>query len=75
MSEARAAIDGANGTKLLDQTLAVDFAFVRPPPGKTGGASGSGAGGAARGGRKSGGGGGRARSRSPGEENRVEEEA
>jgi len=28
--EALAAIDGTNGKKLLDQTLAVDFAFVRP---------------------------------------------
>ncbi|KAI9724289.1 MAG: hypothetical protein M1828_003713 [Chrysothrix sp. TS-e1954] len=34
ISEARAAIDGAHGTKLLDQTIDVDFAFVRPPPGK-----------------------------------------
>ncbi|KAI4189638.1 MAG: hypothetical protein LQ346_005080, partial [Caloplaca aetnensis] len=32
--EAKAAIAGANGTKLLDQTIAVDFAFVRPPPKK-----------------------------------------
>ena len=35
LSEAKAAIEGANGTKLLDQTIAVDFAFVRPPPQKT----------------------------------------
>lgn len=34
LDEARAAIDGANGTKLLDQTIEVDFAFVRPPPAK-----------------------------------------
>ncbi|MCJ1258942.1 RNA-binding protein 8A [Lignoscripta atroalba] len=54
--EAKAAIEGANGTKLLDQTIAVDFAFVRPPPPKKG-EQGRGAGG----GRK----GGRARSRSP----------
>ncbi|KZF24491.1 RNA-binding domain-containing protein [Xylona heveae TC161] len=55
LNEARAAIDGANGTKLLDQTIGVDFAFVRPPPGK--GQQGKGARGR----------GGRARSRSPGE--------
>ncbi|KAI0171287.1 hypothetical protein BJ166DRAFT_495144 [Pestalotiopsis sp. NC0098] len=34
LAEARAAIDGAHETKLLDQTIYVDFAFVRPPPGK-----------------------------------------
>ncbi|GJN75913.1 RNA recognition motif domain-containingprotein [Purpureocillium lilacinum] len=34
LEEARAAIDGAHDTKLLDQTVQVDFAFVRPPPGK-----------------------------------------
>lgn len=34
MKEARAAIDGAHNTKLLDQTVQVDFAFVRPPPAK-----------------------------------------
>lgn len=34
LDEARAAIDGAHDTKLLDQTIEVDFAFVRPPPGK-----------------------------------------
>ena len=45
-----------NGTKLLDQTLAVDFAFVRPAPTK--GEQGKGG----RGGRK----GARTRSRSPG---------
>ncbi|EGR45566.1 uncharacterized protein TRIREDRAFT_43268, partial [Trichoderma reesei QM6a] len=32
LEEARAAIDGAHNTKLLDQTIQVDFAFVRPPP-------------------------------------------
>lgn len=34
LDEARTAIDGAHNTKLLDQTIEVDFAFVRPPPGK-----------------------------------------
>ncbi|RYP52728.1 hypothetical protein DL768_002157 [Monosporascus sp. mg162] len=53
--EARAAIDGAHQTKLLEQTINVDFAFVRPPPGK-----------ANRGGRQPHRGGrGRSRSRSP----------
>jgi len=32
MAEAQAAIDGASGTTLLEQTLSCDFAFVRPPP-------------------------------------------
>ena len=32
MAEAQAAIDGASGTALLEQTLQCDFAFVRPPP-------------------------------------------
>lgn len=36
LQEARAAIDGVNDTKLLEQTIHVDFAFVRPPP-NTGG--------------------------------------
>ena len=53
LEEARAAIDGAHDTKMLDQTVQVDFAFVRPPPGKGG-----------RGGRAGGGGGRRQRSRS-----------
>jgi len=56
LSEAKAAIEGANGTKLLDQTIAVDFAFVRPPPQKT----------RAGGGNAPKGGSGRQRSRSPG---------
>ncbi|MCJ1445652.1 MAG: hypothetical protein MMC23_006157 [Stictis urceolatum] len=56
--EAKAAIEGTNGAKLLDQTLSVDFAFVRPMPEK--GAAGKGG----RAGRKSGGT--RGRSRSPG---------
>ncbi|EHL02268.1 putative RNA-binding protein 8A [Glarea lozoyensis 74030] len=34
LDEARAAIDGAHQEKLLEQTIEVDFAFVRPPPGK-----------------------------------------
>ncbi|KAI0990713.1 hypothetical protein K3495_g17474, partial [Podosphaera aphanis] len=37
LDEARAAIDGANGTKLLEQVVEVDFAFVRPPPPGKGG--------------------------------------
>ncbi|KAK2048157.1 RNA recognition domain-containing protein [Colletotrichum somersetense] len=37
LAEARAAIDSAHETKLLDQTVYVDFAFVRPPPGSKGG--------------------------------------
>ncbi|KAK8215883.1 hypothetical protein IWZ01DRAFT_479865 [Phyllosticta capitalensis] len=61
VSDARAAIEGADGKKLLDQTITVDYAFVRPPP-KEGGRGGAGA----RGGpRRGGGGGGRNRSRSP----------
>ncbi|KAG9254821.1 uncharacterized protein F5Z01DRAFT_94989 [Emericellopsis atlantica] len=57
LEEARAAIDGAHNTKMLDQTIAVDFAFVRPPPNQgKGGRGGRGAGGARRG---------RSRSRSP----------
>ncbi|KAF2230293.1 RNA-binding domain-containing protein [Viridothelium virens] len=62
-SEAKAAIEGANGTKLLDQTISVDFAFVRPPPEK----------GARRaGGRGAPNRGGRNRSRSPGDEKRED---
>lgn len=57
LSEAKAAIEGANGTKLLDQTISVDFAFVRPPPSKGGNQTRGGAG--ARGGKS------RQRSRSP----------
>lgn len=59
LDEARAAIDGANDTKLLDRTVYVDFAFVRPPPG-TGQHKGRG------GGRGAPARGGRTRSRSPG---------
>ena len=66
LPEARAAIEGAHQTKLLDQTVQVDFAFVRPPPGKGGNRGGAGGG---RGGggppTRGGGRGGRSRSRSP----------
>ncbi|GAB1310022.1 RNA-binding protein 8A [Madurella fahalii] len=65
LEEARAAIDGANGTQLLDQTVQVDFAFVRPPPGKANarpGGGGSGPGRTSNRGARSG----RSRSRSPG---------
>ncbi|KAI0882313.1 RNA-binding domain-containing protein [Annulohypoxylon maeteangense] len=54
LDEARAAIDGAHQSKLLDQAIGVDFAFVRPPPGKNN-----------RGPRQSHRGRGRSRSRSP----------
>ncbi|KAH8592187.1 hypothetical protein B0O99DRAFT_518345 [Bisporella sp. PMI_857] len=57
LDEARAAIDGAHGTKLLDQTMEVDFAFVRPPP-------------KGRGGRAPPKGRARSRSRSPGQNTR-----
>ncbi|KAG5995108.1 hypothetical protein E4U43_003108, partial [Claviceps pusilla] len=61
LEEARAAIDGAHNTKLLDQTVVVDFAFVRPPPGKAGRGTGrASAAGAAPSGRRQ-----RSRSRSP----------
>lgn len=62
VEEAKAAIEGTNGTKLLDQTIAVDFAFVRPPPNNQGRGRGGGVRdktAAAAGGRN------RARSRSP----------
>ncbi|THU92961.1 RNP containing family member [Dendrothele bispora CBS 962.96] len=32
MTDAQAAIDGASGTQLLEQTIQCDYAFVRPPP-------------------------------------------
>ena len=56
LEEGRAAIDGAHGTKMLEQTVSVDFAFVRPPPGQGKGSRGSRVGGGRRG---------RSRSRSP----------
>ncbi|MCJ1264385.1 hypothetical protein MMC22_004256 [Lobaria immixta] len=62
--EAKAAIEGANQTKLLDQTISVDFAFVRPQPKKGEGQGGRGAGKGGGGGR----GGARVRSRSPDED-------
>ncbi len=57
VTEAREAIKQAHGKKLLDQTIAVDFAFVRPPPKEGKGGQGRGAGKGGRGGRN--------RSRSP----------
>ncbi|CRG90193.1 RNA-binding protein 8A [Talaromyces islandicus] len=53
LPEATAAIEALNNTKLLDQTIHVDFAFVRPPPGNKN-----------KGGAQKGGRGGRTRSRS-----------
>ena len=58
MANAKAAIEGAHGMKLLDQTIGVDFAFVRPPPKE--GKQGQGRGGGGKGAR-----GARNRSRSP----------
>lgn len=60
LAEAKDAIARANNKKLLDQTIGVDFAFVRPPPkeGKQG--QGRVGGGGGKGGRA-----GRNRSRSP----------
>ena len=67
LDEAKAAIEGANDTKLLDQTITVDYAFVRPEErGGQGNRGGRGGGRESRGGR----GGGRNRSRSPGDERR-----
>ncbi len=51
VANAKAAIDGANGTKLLDQTISVDFAFVRPPPKEGNKGQGRGGGKGAKGGR------------------------
>ena len=61
--EAKAAIQATNGTTLHDQTLTVDFAFVRPIPSKNEAGKG------VRGGRK-----GRGRSRSPGRKDDDAEE-
>ncbi|PLN86261.1 hypothetical protein BDW42DRAFT_158853 [Aspergillus taichungensis] len=67
LPEAEDAIKALNGSKLLEQTIGVDFAFVRPPPSNKGKAGGQ------RGGRGGGGAGGRgrsrSRSRSPGADN------
>ncbi|KAG0638672.1 hypothetical protein HOY80DRAFT_887547 [Tuber brumale] len=62
LAEAREAIAGTNNTKLLEQTIYSDFAFVRPPP--TSHNSRGGGGGRRGGGGR--GGPGRPRSRSPG---------
>ena len=62
LDESKAAIEALNGEKLLEQTIGVDFAFVRPPPSK--GQSGG------RSGRK----GGKARSRSPGVKRREDDD-
>lgn len=61
LQEARAAIDGANDTKLLDQTIHVDFAFVRPPPNASKNSNGLGSSNRIRGGARRN----RSRSRSP----------
>lgn len=34
LDEAKAAIQDADGKELLEQTIGVDYAFVRPPPSK-----------------------------------------
>lgn len=60
LDEASEAIAGTNNTKLLDQTIYTDFAFVRPPPQHNSLPAQGGRGG------RSGAGGLRQRSRSPG---------
>jgi RNA-binding protein 8A len=60
LDEAKAAVEGVNDTKLLDQTISVDFAFVRPPPTKNNNNNNQSRGAPARGGKS------RNRSRSPG---------
>ncbi|KAF7190489.1 RNA-binding protein 8A [Pseudocercospora fuligena] len=62
VQEAKAAIEGANGELLLEQTIHVDYAFVRPPPTKNNSAP--------KGGRK----GGRDRSASPGARRRRDDD-
>lgn len=62
VQEAKAAIEGANGEQLLEQTIHVDYAFVRPPPTKNNAAP--------KGGRK----GGRDRSASPGARRRRDDD-
>ncbi|KAK6338744.1 RNA-binding protein 8A [Orbilia brochopaga] len=71
--EARAAVEGINGKKLLDQTVAADFAFVRPPPGAVNGGNGGGGAGRGRGARGTAGGR-RQRSTSPGKAEGGEEQ-
>jgi RNA recognition motif-containing protein len=75
-AEAQSAISALNGTKLLDQTIHVDYAFVRPPPkDNKSGANRSGGGGVAGKGRGAGTGrGGRSRSRSKSRERSREGE-
>ncbi|KAI9924770.1 hypothetical protein ASPWEDRAFT_51498 [Aspergillus wentii DTO 134E9] len=68
LPEATEAIKALNGAKLLDQTIQVDYAFVRPPPtgkGKAGGPRNGGGGRGGRGRSRS-----RERSRSPGADKR-----
>lgn len=69
-AEAEAAIHGVNGTKLLEQTVRVDYAFVRPPvrEGKARRGGGGGGRGARR--RRS-----RSRSRTPRERSRSKSES
>ncbi|KXT08797.1 hypothetical protein AC579_2553 [Pseudocercospora musae] len=62
VQEAKAAIEGANGEQLLEQTIHVDYAFVRPPPTKNNSAP--------KGGRK----GGKDRSASPGTRRRRDDD-
>ncbi|KAI5787608.1 hypothetical protein DFH27DRAFT_574035 [Peziza echinospora] len=66
LTEAREAIDGTNNTKLLDQTIYSDFAFVRPPPAHAAATSSGNARGAAGRAKPAA----RERSRSPGAEER-----